>query len=229
MPEQLRRALDVATTSMHDDVQHRLSLVLRKKIYDPLGRKRTTRRYRSRTWLAILASQRVHPVAAAAVPWRVDLIDQWLALATDLVEGRMRPDAEPVDKYVRPGFTVLVRPYLEDPVFASRFTLNVDCAFRSAAFAAFEALGDEGLGDLESYPVLLPDGSELLGERVADEALVWTGASDAAVAECWNAGENRWDAQRQKLFWDWWLLEAVPGAFELGRRRTRQVPLRDRR
>jgi hypothetical protein len=225
MPEQLLRALDVASTSMHDDDQHRLPLTLRKQIYDALGRKRTKRRYRSRTWLAILASQRVRPIAKSAVPGRVDLIDRWLALATELVEGRIKPDADPIVEFVHPGYTAFVRPYLEDPDFASRFTFNVDCAFRSAAFATFEAIGIEGLSDLEGYPVSLPNGSELPGEQMTDEALVWTGATDtaacAAVAESWNAAENCWGAQRQKWFWDWWLLEAVPEAFALGSKRAR--------
>ncbi len=224
LPDQLSRALVVAATAMREDVDHRLPLLLRRDIYDALGGRRTKRRYRSRTWLAILAAQRVYPVAASALPGHVDLVDRWLAIATDLVQGHMEPDSPSVTEYVLPGITVLLRPYYEDPTFASRLNENASGAVRAANLAAAEALGDEGLDLLSHYPVRTPDGSELPGEYMTDEQLIWTGAADAAAcaarAEAWKAGEDRWDSRRQKGFWEWWLHEAVPKAFALGSTRT---------
>jgi hypothetical protein len=223
--ESLIALLDRAHASMQAAALHRLPLLYRKEIYDCFGRKRTRSRYRSRTWLAIIAARRVYPIATSAVPDAASLLDQWLLIATELVEQRMSRDSPSVRNYVLPGFTVLMRPYTEDDRLKGHSSLEAICAFGAAHDAACEAIGDEGFDRLDGYPWRQPDGSELPGELMPDEELVSTGAVDAAasaaVAEAWDSTARTWNADRQYVYWNWWLHEAVPEAYALGRRRMR--------
>jgi hypothetical protein len=232
VPERLRNALELALTFMHADSQRRLPWILRDIIYDAFGRKRTKNRYRCRTWVSILAARRVYPFAASAVPGGVEIIDRWLDLATDLVEQRISRDAGPVKEYVLPGFTNVIEPYYEDPDIVTRITFNVNCAFRAADIAAAEAIGSEGLEQVDSYVVRNVDGVVTSDYYMRDEQLVWTGASDAAacaaVAEAWDMEKGRWDPARQERFWQWWLTDAVPRAWQLGHRRIERRPAEGR-
>jgi Immunity protein Imm5 len=227
LSESLREILDQAYTAMNADSLHRLPLLYRKEIYDCFGRKRTRSRYRSRTWLAIIAARRVYPIAAVALPDAIELLDRWLEIATALVEQRLSRDSALVRDFVLPGFTALMRPYPEDENDEEHNSLEATCAFMAAYDAACEAIGDEGFDRLDGYSWRQPDGSELPGELMPDEELVSTGAVDAeasaAVAEAWSSTARTWDADRQYAYWNWWLHEAVPEAYALRRRRIRAL------
>lgn len=215
LPAPLMSALEHAAQVMYSDPQHQFPATLRRDLYKLL---RKSQRANAVSWLSIMSAERVLPIAQAGAPDQAFLAVRLLAMAKALAMGHKIAPAE-VHAILNPGYYALVEPFMEDENLSVLFTFRVNSAFYAAFCALMHANGYLTLQQLTNYRIEV-NGQMVSGKKLGDEYIARIGASDAAaaaaVAEAWDSEAENWNCEKLKRYWQWWLFEALPAAWDLG-------------
>lgn len=236
LPDGLQGLAAAALAEMQADPQHHLSPRRRQAIYTALASAPDAAVRAAPFWLGVLAARRVLPLFQARCP-EDGLPSALLAAATGLLEARLddASAAEMEDQGYRASQNAW--GYEQDEL-----PWPVGLAADAAYHALKEARGHQPLADLDVFlrrgtvvldpseerapepaPPLMPAPDEHI---LNDEALCQMDnrdtASIAAVASASTEYGPTCDPERLRVFWSWWLQEALPAAVEAARGGGRQ-------
>jgi hypothetical protein len=214
LPAAVVQPIGEALAAMRGDRQHQLAPGRRRAIYAAFGPWRDAQASRVRAWLAILAAERVLPIYHAEWSEISPRPEELIALARRLAEGALTPDDAEVAEAVEHGYHAYGHLWFYD------IPHNVYCAVSAAYDALLEACAiREPLSGLESVYLFAPDGQGLRGDAWSDEELAGSGAADAAssaaIATARSPQNTPTDPGKLRVFWEWWLSEAIPHAWRL--------------
>ena len=223
LPEALQALVNTALAEMQADPAHRLSHQRRGQIYAALGPLTEDIGRKARGWLAVNTARRVLPTFQAAFPDDT-LPQRLLDMAVSVLQGR--GDEAAADELQEWGYNASGNAWGYDE---AEVPWNADMAGSAAYHALKEARGQPPLQYLDrvfklgvvawssgkpvmEYPTPQP------ATRFTDEDLCQNDASDtaavAAVAFACEAGGPTCDPDKLREFWTWWLMEAIPEAWE---------------
>jgi immunity protein Imm5 of predicted polymorphic toxin system len=227
LPAALQQRINEALDAMRANPTHHLAPSYRKAIYEAIGPKQDAFVMQVRGWLAIIAVQRVVPIFQQVIPDE-PLPQQLLDAAQAILLGAANTNAvhELEDEaYLRFGHWLGY----------SQEVLGYDGEM--AAFVTYKALVEirtiiEGrpydlLEDLHEFQRPADTTSKdvtkwswITGDQWTDEDWASTAAkgdtaSSAAVASACGFNTYTCDPQNIQAFWEWWLNEAIPSAWEM--------------
>ena len=227
LPPALQTLVDTALAEMQTDPDHRLSHRRRGQIYDALGPLTEDSGRKARGWLAVMTAMRVLPIFQAAFP-EDTLPQQLLDMAVSMVQGR--GDEAAADELQEWGYNASGNAWGYDE---AEMPWNADMAGSAAYHALKEARGQPPLQHLDKVfklgVVAWPSGEQVTkypnpqaATQFTDEDMCQIENSDAAavaaVAFACNAGGPTCDPDKLREFWTWWLMEAIPEAWETAHR-----------
>ena len=192
LPLELRQAITRAGAAVAATPEHNLSPVYRRVIYAIMGHSDPAS---PRGWLALFTAQRVAGLWQAA--GRRLLLGDPLGAVEAVLRGRLSPFA---------GRQVAQDAWRQ--LVVAQPTQTADARALDAAQAVIQALR-EVLGADPFHAVSLRNTAS---DEVLDPAASDT-ARYAAAAYSGRLGDRGSDAQRRGEFWQWWLYEAVPLAW----------------
>jgi len=223
LPEALQALVNTALAEMQADPGHRLSHQRRGQIYAALGPLTEDIGRKARGWLAVNTARRVLPTFQEAFPDDT-LPQQLLDMAVSILQGR--GDAAAADELQEWGYNASGNAWGYDE---AEVPWNADLAGSAAYHALKEARGQPPLQYLDRVfklgVVAWPSGEPVMeyptpqpATQFTDEDLCQNDASDtaanAAVAFACEAGGPTCDPDKLREFWTWWLMEAIPEAWE---------------
>jgi hypothetical protein len=200
--------------------------IRRLAIYNAFGSQSDLQGQRVRAYLALITARRVLPLWQAAFP-SDDMPERMLALAEAVIRGT-------VDTQV--AAREMAEAWYHNPQSgdSGEYALwHTYCAGEAALNAVSEALSKNPLADrIQDYtsatnkdPTYIKD-----AETITDDDLVY-GVTDAASSAA-TAYAGRIDGgdgylidspshpEKRREFWEWWLTEAIPQAWELAAEET---------
>jgi hypothetical protein len=232
LPDPVQVLANAALAEMQADPRHRLAPKRRQAIYAALAAAPDAALRAVPDWLAVLAAQRVLPLFQAQCP-EDELPPALLAAAVGVLEGKL--DAATAAEMEAQGYRASQNAwgYQED-----NLPWPVGLAADAAYHALKEARGHKPLADLETRlrrgtVALQPSAPEAEKPVAAqspapaepelhDEALCQMDNSDTAAIAAVAAASSEFgptcDPERLRVFWTWWLWEALPGAVAAARR-----------
>ncbi len=225
LPIAIRQMIDEALMAVRKDPLHEMGQDRRRRIYEalwssPLGEKACK-------WLAILSARRVQPIYQEGVAassfanheFAAGLLDRILSIAEKILTGELshedlqrgEENGEIEDFY----HSILVAAEKEFPYYVWLAALAADNT-------RLEALGYQPLQTRISGEMADENGNMIItsSDRWSDVRLAGSGchADDAAVdaafafAKC--STREQYDTSKVLEFWEWWLAEAIPHAWE---------------
>jgi hypothetical protein len=216
IPPDVQSLMDQALEAMHADPDHRLDWHRRVAIYTACGPITDPQVLKVRGRLAILAADYVKSIFTERYP-RETLVQDLLNAANGLLDGTVQlEDAKKIEDTAY-------------HTFGNGFFRQVKASI--SGYASYKAI-IEARGWANPFEraskfmsrIELPDGSKgwLKGTEWPDERFAETaGCGDAAGAaavgfSCGKRVEDVavCDPQKLQTFWDWWLTEALPAAWE---------------
>lgn len=203
----------------------------RQELYEAFEQVDPKRGLLAQVWLAIITAEYVFPIFEsnfAEVCYEdpeddayADLPTQWITLAHAVINGTAEEEA--IAEYYHMAHTsmgCMINDYVS-------LALNAVCAAQAAYLAATIAMGFKPFQYLESYSVdqrgFVSYGSDdepnaLRGVDLDDRRLTLIGAGDAAAAAAMAFACSRtsphYDLSKLEQFWDWWLQQAIPSAWQ---------------
>jgi hypothetical protein len=222
LPKNIQTLVDAAFEEMQADPGHHLSHHRRRVIYDAIKSELGDEARIVQGWLAVIAAERVLPMFEALFP-DDNLPRELLDTATGILRGQV--DDERIEEMQDLGYHASGNCWGYDE---DEMPWNVEMAAMSAYRAMIEALGHEPFQNLDKVVILgevdLGSGTlnehpePIKGEQFTDEELCTDGNSDtaapAAVASSCGADGPWCDPGKLHAFWEWWLKEAIPDAWE---------------
>lgn len=200
IPLSLQQLINESLDGVYVHHLHALLPIHRQAIYDCLGPARDSQARRIRGWLDIVTARRVLPIWLADRPH-----DGRVMRLLTLAERVLRNQGD--ERGVRDEAEV-VWWWLTDDDHGGRYEKLSSPAYYSlgaAILAVFSSLDDNPLIGMHL------EGSETDAniDEASSDAAKW--AANAAAGPVWRQDSN--NAERLK-FWEWWLTEAVPAAWE---------------
>lgn len=199
MPDDLQHAIAVAAAALLQDPQHCLLPIYRKVIYQALDSVTAPHGIGGRARLALITAQQIAPIWQRGWP-NDSLIPRLLRVAQDVVRDYMPQhlgwyEAEWAEKTME-GIGARQFPPEQFPaLFAGEAVL---CAL-------YEISGRRGFDHA------------LLGEQTTDDELDVESSDTARWASIATVGGYNGlplDKEASRAFWEWWLLVAVPSAWQ---------------
>ncbi len=227
LPDALQTLAAAALAEMQADPRHRLPPARRQALYAALaaapGLNAAPR------WLAVLAAERVLPLFRARCP-EDELPPALLAAAIGVLEGQR--DADTAAELEARGYQASKNAWGYD---VGELPWPVGLAADAALRALREARGYRPLTNLAAYlaqdtVMLLPGKAGVPARSAAapgeaalnDEALCQMEDGDTASIAAVSAASSEYgptcDPERLRIFWTWWLQEALPAAVAAARR-----------
>ncbi len=228
--------IKTARSSMYTHPQHLLAPNIRQRIYNALGSRTSSVSNLARGWLAVLAARRVLPIFTRSFP-DMPLPQKLLDTAVKVLNGEV--DDKVVISLLNQGYHVGGNCWGYDE---EDMSIGIDLAGAATYHALKEARGTEPLKNLHQYlslgTVTTSQDSDLVvsevtvaenpisvrGDEWTDEQLCQIDAADtaavAAMAYASHEHGNKYDPQKLEEFWEWWLTEAIPQAWELATEHT---------
>ena len=214
LPTELQHSIDQALEAILNHPQHLLSTRHRRAIYNAFGAVENRNAEQARVRLAVMTAWRVLPVWQRV--WPSDSLPQFaLRTAGEVLQGIV--DAQTVEVEVSDASDVLedLRNTREgqahlDALFAGQAAISALAkAFklRSVVPARLAARINDYNSYMAAEEIDLLSWEILWVEENNDTAL-W-----AAAAFAGGIGDIRPDPAKQGTFWEWWLTEAVPTAW----------------
>lgn len=232
IPTELDTSIQAALLSVLSDAKHDFNWQLRQVLYKTLDKVCQSDIKKTRGWLALFAAEKVLPIFTSFTsnaPSPHNLYPQKLILMTKgIIEDSVNQE--------------IAAELLEDAYHSSDIWGSVnqegdfDFGAHYAAIAAYKALSETTLGEdqfscAKNHAKSTRDGSITFfgGQAPTDRwitseffsdfdwaRLIAVGdtAGTAAVAFSYRSGSNYCDIKKLKEFWEWWLLEALPEAWE---------------
>jgi hypothetical protein len=227
--EWFQSLLDVALDEMLADTHHRLSPRRRRQIYESLARSSEPATQQAQRWLAVLAAKRVLPLFERLFP-DDDLPREILDAAVGVLQGSVDDarTAELEDEGYHASGNAWGYEELDEITWPA--SLAADAAYH----ALKEARGFQPLKHLEQYhmdgTVTSPSqedeaftaepepsrGDTWLDEDICTGNDTDTAAAAAVASSCREDGPVC-DPAKLRVFWTWWLEDAVPTAIEAAR------------
>jgi hypothetical protein len=223
IPNEVRRSVDQALAALQVSAADELKPFYRQSIYIALKRAHSSRGVQARAWLDIITVRRILPVWQSS--WRSMEYDEYgynhmpekmVSLAEALLSSRAdRTQAEKVADLAREMTDLTAEGK------TSRYYLAW-CVFDAALRTLIEALGYDSLEGVEITDQTSNAELESYGDAARWAAMAAAGGTWKLVAEeAFPEPEIvQWDfssaavRQRRRDFWEWWLREAVPAAWE---------------
>ncbi len=157
---------------------------------------------------------------------------QLVTIAEDVVRGRLRLDMPPksdvIQEHVSNNTASVDERLLWERMDHAHFALqrladdgyppNARCAARACQQAVTVTCGYEPLRHYHSVTIRSQDGTLKRGDQLTDRDLTSSAgdldaAAYAAIASSWRAVDRPLDAAVLAAFWEWWLTEAWPVAW----------------
>jgi hypothetical protein len=214
LPTELQHSIDQALDAILNHPQHLLPSRHRRAIYNAFGAVETGNAEQARVRLAVMTARHVLPVWQHV--WPSDSLPQFaLRTADDVLQGRV--DAQTVEVEVSDASEVLedLRNTREgqvhlDALFAGQAAISALakafklCSVVSAHLAA-------RINDYNSY--IAAEEIDILSWKILwveenNDTALW-----AAAAFAGGISDIRPDPAKQRAFWEWWLTEAIPIAW----------------
>jgi hypothetical protein len=227
--EWFQSLLDVALDEMQTDAQHRLSPQRRRQIYETLARSADPAMQQAQRWLAVLAAKRVLPLFERLFP-DDDLPREILNATVGILQGSV-DDAQAAE-LEEEGYHASGNAwgYEELDEISWRAALAADASYH----ALKEARGFQPLKRLDHYhtvgtvtspfqenEVFTPEPEPIRGDTWLDEDICTVNDTDtaaaAAVASSCREDGPVCDPAKLRVFWTWWLKDAIPMAIEAAR------------
>jgi hypothetical protein len=227
IPAHLNPLIAEALTAVRKHPKHQFPPLERRKIYEAFGSRENLIVDRACGWLGIITAKRVLPIFTAKYP-QDKLPERLIRLAERVVRATLDKNSWRVQKYLDYSYHASGNSWGYDEY---DLPLNVDLAGYAARKALGEAIGGKYLHNLDNYAIVgasfsFTDGlsglfnfqREVRGSQLTDEQLatieVGDTASAAAVASAYSKNSIRCHPKKLLAFWEWWLLEAIPLAWE---------------
>ncbi len=201
----LQTLVDQALIIVRAHPQHQLDWQLRRAMYTAFGEYTDLSVTRARGRLAILSAQKVYPIFHAAY-LDDDLPESLLRAAVGLLDGTVTQDEAAEIQDI--GYHIFGNDLYDE--------LNVQAAGYSAYKALMEVRGWRDPFEQVVHGGVLNQS----GERVpfTDQELASLEAGDtagtAAIAFAGNAESDALNVEKLLSFWEWWLIEAIPLAWD---------------
>ena len=202
LPSQVQQAIDRAAEAMMLHPAHALHPLYRRDIYTAFGPTNEMRCRLSRGWLAVITARHVLPLWQQAQP-NDDLPEHLLDIAKGVLQGIVA--ARTAESQAGEAWE-----WLEKRGQIGE-ALTLDSKAFYAAEAAVEALFE--VSGREPFDEVIIDQSTTdsdLDPWCSDSALY---AAAAYAGPVWDATS---DSEKRREFWEWWLGEAVPTAWQIG-------------
>jgi len=215
LPASAQALCDQLLALMRSDPDHHITPLQRHELFQAfdIPHQHTPVVNRFRGWLGILTARYVLPIWHAALPI-------WTEIPQDLPDDNLLPDRLiTLAEVVVAGTADLQAAWLEvneqwyvvgnigDSFTAHRddVPLATYYACDAALRALYEALNTDFLGQI-------PGQADYTDETLPDE---WRdSASSAVVAYAGDGEAEAVDVLKRRLFWEWWLQEALPTAWK---------------
>jgi hypothetical protein len=227
--EWFQSLLDVALDEMRTDPQHRLSPQRRRQIYGALARSADPAVQQAQGWLAVLVAKRVLPLFERQFP-DDDLPREILDTTVGVLQGSVNDAraAEVEDE----GYHASGNAWGYDEV--DEITWPAALAADASYHALKEARGFQPLAHLGHYHtvgvvtspsqedvVFTQEPEPIRGNTWLDEDICTVNDTDtaaaAAVASSCREDGPVCDPAKLRVFWTWWLQDAIPMAIEAAR------------
>jgi hypothetical protein len=232
IPTELDTSIQAALLSVLSDAKHDFNWQLRQDLYKTFDKVYQSDIKKTRGWLALFAAEKVLPIFTSFTsnaPSPHNLYPQKLILMTKgIIEDSVNQEI---------AVELLEDAYHSSDVWGSINEVgDFDFGAHYAAITAYKALTETTLGDdrflyAQNHAMSTQGGSiTFFGGQAPKEGwirselfsdfdwarLIAVGdtAGTAAVAFSFGAGSNYCDVKKLKEFWEWWLLEALPKAWE---------------
>jgi|GEM_PF-980021 len=221
LPAVVTQQIEKALIALQIHPQQTLMPIERLAIYDAFGFRSNLQEQRVRAYLALITAQRVLPLWQVAFP-SDDMPKRMLVLAEGVL--RRTVDTEVAAREMADAW--YHHPQSGD---SEEYVLwHIYCAGEAALNAVSEALGKNPLAErIQDYtsanhkdPIYIKD-----AETITDNDLVYGVADTASSAAIAYAGridggdgyliDSPSDPEKRREFWEWWLTEAIPQAWEL--------------
>jgi len=222
LPETVETLVGTVLAEIEADPRHQLPHQRRRELYATIRAHMDQSGANVLGWLAVMTAERVHPIFQESHPDDTlprELLDTAVGVLRGAVDDRTVAEMEDLAYHASGngwGYDEVELPW------------PADMAAQAAYHALMEARGREPLQHLDRIHVLGEvdlDSGELSeypepisGEQFTDEQLCTDINSDtaapAAVASSCNAGGPACDPEKLRLFWTWWLTEAIPQAWK---------------
>lgn len=219
LPEILQELIGEAVKEVKVHPHHNLSPVTRLNIYhslDPI--KLTPSLYPKRGWLGVLTVRRILPIWQRAMPlWESEndksnlissnlLPEHILKLTENLLLGLI--DVQFTWKEANNYWDEvgnLIQEILED---FEKKVFNTAHVCNASLHALHETLGVEFLGKLKNW-------AKYNDEQLSNHFFACDTAASAVIAYAGGGNVSPFDPEKRLDFWEWWLTEAIPQAWEL--------------
>lgn len=215
LPASAQALRDQLLTLMRNDLNHHITPLQRHELLQtfdiPHQHAPVVNHFRG--WLGILTARYVLPIWHAALPI-------WTEIPQDIPDNNLLPDQLiTLAENVVAGITDLQAAWQEVNdqwyvvgTIGDEFTAHRDdvplvtyYACDTALRALYEALNTDFLGQL-------PGRADYTDETMPDE---WRDSASSAVVAYAGGGEaEAVDVLKRRLFWEWWLQEALPTAWK---------------
>jgi hypothetical protein len=215
LPGYVRSMIDEALTEISLDSEHHFTLTRRFALYKALGSPDPQPSILNpfRGWLGVLTAKYVLPIWHQALPIWEDippdlpddnrLPDQLITTAEGVLSGTI--SLEVAQKEAGDQWYVVGNIGDEFSAYRDDKPVTVYFACDAALKALCEALNQEFLGKLRNWEKYTDDN---LPDFVRDSA------SSAVVAYAGNNESGEVNIDKRQEFWEWWLSEAMPLAWE---------------
>ncbi len=217
VPPQLQEKIDKGLEAVETHSLHHFHWPHRQELYPAFGAYNDPIVLKARGWLAVLTAQHIFPILEVAQTEIDDLLHSMLESSINYLNG-MTSD-EGIASIEDEGYHTLGNwSDMDDLGYSPR----VDIAAMAVYKAAGEARGkrQDPFEFAKNHTKHTRDGV-ISGEAFSDSdwvslAGVGDTAGCAALAyAATNENVSSYDPQKLEEFWKWWLLEAIPKAWEL--------------
>ena len=226
LPNAIEALVNTAFVEMQADPEHHLPHHRRREIYDAIRAETDHNAGNVLGWLTVITAKHVLPIFEDLFPEET-LPRELLDTAIGVLRGQV--DDEYAEELQDLGYHASGHCWGYDE---EEMPWNADIAAVAAYRALMEVLGYEPLQHLDKSFILgtidLDSGNltenpkPVQGEQFTDVQLCTDVNSDtaapAAVASSCGADGPWCDPERLNAFWEWWLEDAIPDAWEMAHR-----------
>lgn len=224
VPPQLREKIDKGLEAVRTHSLHHFHWPHRQELYLAFGSYDDPNVLKARGWLAVLAAQYVFPILEVAATEIDDLLRSTLEVSIGYLNGTVSDDE--IANIEDEGYHTLGNwADFDDPGYSPRADI--------AAMAVYKAAGEvrgkrrDPFEFAKKHSKHTPDGA-VSGDKFSDSdwvSIAGVGDTAGCAALAYAAGDesvSSYDPQKLEEFWKWWLLEAIPKAWELAETSSKQ-------
>ena len=227
LPSPIKFLAEQGLATMRTHPQHHFSWRVRREIYHAFQRMDGPTGGMAHGWLAVYAAQHVLPIFTQAIP--DDPLPQNLVRYAELILlGKRRKKSARVNQLLEDGYQSTGIDNLE---WRSVQAINAEYAGEAAYKALLEVSGqfdlldgiDSGMerGWVQARNTFSTKTGEapydVTDAEIAHLAALSDTASSAAIAYACKAEKRLLNRSKLREFWEWWVLTALPLAWERGK------------